>query len=51
MPCNEVKNCPCLKTDCANHSKCCACVARHVENGVLPFCLRPKEGEEAKPPA
>ena len=46
MACTEVKKCACQKTECANHSKCCDCVARHVELGNLPFCLRPKEEEK-----
>jgi len=46
MACHEVKNCTCPKTECANYAKCCACVARHAEQGNLPFCLRPKEDKK-----
>jgi len=42
MACPEVKNCSCPKPECANHAKCCACIANHAENGNLPFCLRQK---------
>jgi len=40
MACENVKNCPCPKTTCSNHSHCCACVQNHVTNGGLSFCLR-----------
>lgn len=43
MSCPSVKECTCPKTECENHKKCCACVARHGANGNLPFCLRPVE--------
>ncbi|MCL2634527.1 MAG: GNAT family N-acetyltransferase [Oscillospiraceae bacterium] len=38
--CPNVPVCPCPKTDCPNHSKCCSCVIKHRESGNLPFCLR-----------
>jgi len=44
MACENVKNCPCTKTECENHSVCCNCVLNHKEKGNLPFCLRPPEG-------
>ncbi|MCL2000632.1 MAG: hypothetical protein FWG74_04285 [Planctomycetes bacterium] len=34
----EMCNCP--KTDCANHSICCRCVANHQTQKNLPFCFR-----------
>jgi len=46
MPCTEVKNCPCPKTECDNHAKCCVCVAKHAEQGNLPSCLRPTTEEK-----
>jgi len=42
MACNEVRNCVCPNKECENHSKCCECVAKHSENGNLPFCLKEK---------
>jgi hypothetical protein len=42
MACDNKRECPCTNATCANHAKCCDCVARHVEKGDLPFCLRPK---------
>jgi hypothetical protein len=41
--CPNVPVCPCPKTDCPNHSKCCSCVVKHREGGNLPFCLREAE--------
>ena len=41
--CENVKECPCTKTDCERRKICCECVAHHVKNGNLPSCLRPKE--------
>jgi hypothetical protein len=38
--CENVPECPCPKSECPNHSKCCSCVAKHREAGNLPFCLR-----------
>jgi len=38
--CPTVPECPCPKTDCPNHGKCCSCVVKHREGGNLPFCLR-----------
>ena len=38
----KVKECPCPKTECENHFRCCACVLRHLTVGGLPFCFRDK---------
>jgi hypothetical protein len=38
--CPTAPECPCPKTNCLNHGKCCSCVAKHKEGGNLPFCLR-----------
>ena len=46
MACENVKHCPCPKTECENHSTCCACAANHVGKEALPFCLRPKTEEQ-----
>ena len=46
MACSSVKDCPCTSKDCANYSKCCACVANHAGKGNLPACLRPKTPAE-----
>jgi len=43
MACENVKECPCPKTDCERHLVCCECVLAHKKNGNLPFCLRPAE--------
>jgi hypothetical protein len=37
--CPNVENCPCPKTTCTNHKKCCACIIKHKETDSLPFCL------------
>jgi hypothetical protein len=42
MACPNVKECICPNTDCANHAKCCVCVANHRKNGNVPLCMRPK---------
>lgn len=40
MACACNKNeCPCPKTTCSHHKKCCACVVKHRETDSLPFCL------------
>ena len=41
MPCPNVKACVCPKQTCANHGRCCACVAKHRETDSLPYCLFP----------
>jgi ribosomal-protein-alanine N-acetyltransferase len=38
--CPSAPECPCPKTDCPNHGKCCSCVVKHRKGGNLPFCLR-----------
>jgi len=38
--CPNAPECPCPKTECPNHSKCCSCVVKHRDGGNLPFCLR-----------
>jgi len=40
MPCETIKNCPCPKTTCENHSKCCDCVANHRAKESLTFCMK-----------
>lgn len=42
MSCPNVKECACPNVNCANHAKCCDCVANHRKNNNLPVCLRPK---------
>jgi hypothetical protein len=39
MECKSNKNCPCPKTTCPNHKKCCECVPKHKDTDSLPFCL------------
>jgi len=39
MACDNEFECPCPKTACANHGKCCACVVNHKNTDSLPFCL------------
>jgi len=41
----KYQECPCTKTECVRHKKCCACVANHAQKGNLPACLRKKETE------
>ena len=48
MACENVKDCPCPRTDCANHSQCCICVANHRTRDYPPFCLRKPAEEEKK---
>ena len=38
--CNEVE-CPCLKTTCPRHGKCCDCVMHHRAGPSIVACLRP----------
>ena len=38
--CPNVKSCPCPSKSCPDYGKCCACVAKHRDNGDLPMCLR-----------
>ena len=45
--CGKVINCPCPKTECENHSKCCDCVAGHLDKDLLPFCQRPENKKKA----
>lgn len=35
------KDCPCPKTECANHGKCCACVENHLKKDGLTHCMFP----------
>jgi len=37
----EKKQCPCPKTTCTSHGKCCDCVVKHRTTDSLPFCLFP----------
>ncbi|MCL2848124.1 MAG: hypothetical protein FWE13_05205 [Firmicutes bacterium] len=39
ITCRNIKKCACLKVECVNHSKCCACVVKHRETDSLPYCL------------
>ena len=39
MSCPNVKECPCTKSTCPNHKKCCACVIKHKDEDSVPFCL------------
>ena len=48
MPCENVKECSCPRTDCARYKKCCECVKNHREKGNLPRCLRPPEPPKNK---
>jgi len=50
MPCENVKECSCPKTDCERYKKCCECVKSHKERGYLPHCLRPLEQPAEKKP-
>lgn len=37
--CNE-KNCPCPKTDCERHGKCCECINHHRKKNGLVYCMK-----------
>ena len=39
MSCQNVEICICPKTDCHNHSQCCACIIKHKDTDSLPYCL------------
>ena len=39
--CPNVVECPCPRTTCPNHKKCCVCVVKHNETDSLPFCQFP----------
>jgi hypothetical protein len=39
MDCKNVTECPCPKTTCQNHGRCCVCIVKHKETDSLPFCL------------
>ncbi len=41
MTCPNVKECPCPKTECVNHGRCCDCVTKHKLTDSLPLCLFP----------
>jgi hypothetical protein len=41
MPCDNVNECPCPKTACERHGKCCACVINHRDTDSVPYCLFP----------
>jgi hypothetical protein len=42
------KECPCVKTDCPNHKKCCACINHHREIETMPYCLfLDRDGEKS----
>lgn len=42
--CSNTRDCPCT-APCANHGKCCACVAYHRGLGELPGCFFSQQGE------
>ncbi len=44
MACENKQKCPCPKTTCANHGKCCDCIVNHRSIDSLPFCLFPDNG-------
>jgi len=39
VSCQNVKECVCPETTCANYGKCCACVVKHRNTDSVPFCL------------
>lgn len=39
-PCSNTHPCSCPDKGCANHGKCCDCVAYHKRDGSLPMCMR-----------
>jgi len=44
MKCQNTVECPCPKTECVNHKKCCDCVKAHIDKDGLPFCIFPNVG-------
>ncbi|MBP5274446.1 MAG: hypothetical protein ILO36_05880 [Abditibacteriota bacterium] len=45
MSCSNKRECPCTYP-CANHGKCCECVAYHRPSGEVPACFFSKEAEK-----
>ncbi|SCY92513.1 hypothetical protein [Alkaliphilus peptidifermentans] len=37
--CN-VNSCPCPKTKCERHGKCCECIKHHRDIKTLVYCMR-----------
>jgi hypothetical protein len=37
--CAMAEECPCPKTNCANHGKCCLCIRAHRANGKPVSCM------------
>jgi hypothetical protein len=46
MKCDNQNSCPCTYS-CANHAKCCACVAYHNRDGEFPACFFTAKAEKA----
>ena len=44
MKCSNAVHCPCPKTKCSNHGKCCDCVLKHKNTDSLPYCLFDGDG-------
>ena len=36
--CSNTHPCTCPNTQCANHGRCCECIARHQPSGTVPNC-------------
>lgn len=49
MSCPNVKNCTCPKVQCENHSKCCACVAKHRKENRPPNCFTLAQAPQRPP--
>ncbi len=43
--CTNRRECPCTY-ECANHGKCCECVAYHNRYGEFPACFFSREAEK-----
>jgi len=43
-PHNTSMECPCTYS-CANHGKCCACLASHQKSGEFPACFFSAQAE------
>ena len=41
MTCKNTLECPCPKTTCPRHKKCCECTLNHRQTDSLPFCIFP----------
>ncbi|MEG1557617.1 MAG: DUF6485 family protein [Oscillospiraceae bacterium] len=46
--CSNTHDCTCPNTTCANHGRCCECIAYHREHGETPNCYAEAAKKESK---